>query len=755
MDSVPVTFTAYTSTESGMDGRATVTFPGSVSTVVRETNSNGTLTAPSLTANTVTGEYFVTASEADEAQPAVFTLVNLRTAPDRIIVMPQSTPQAAYRTRSLLFKLRLQARVLTASGQPVSGASVTFTAPSSGPRATFAVCGGQNFTDVEATAANGIATSAAVCPQGTTGAYQASASGLDDATPAIFDLTNLPGAPDTVTASHASSQQSATVRTRFSVPLSVTVTNANGEPMDSVPVTFTAYTSTESGMDGGATGTFLGDRSTVTIITGPTGVDTAPPFTANAVTGEYFVTASEADEAQPAVFTLTNMAAVPGAPRNVQAKAENASATVTWLAPIPNDTPPITGYVVKSSRGQLVSVRASVRSATVKGLKNGVSYAFTVTAKNVRGWGPPSVESNSVTPAVGTQLAELKGSDTVAGDWFGDAVAISGTTAVVGAWGHAKKAGRVYVFTKTATGWKQTAELKGSDTVAADYFGADVAISGTTIVVGASYHADLAGRAYVFTKTAAGWTQVAELKGTADDAFGWSVAVSGTTIVVGALTHANVTGGAYVFTKTATGWKQVAEVEGYDTVAGDAFGSSVALSGSIAIIGDILHANSAGRAYVFTKTATGWKQTAELKGSDTGAHDDFGSSVAISGTTVVVGSGSTNANRAYVFTKTATGWKQVAELKGSDTVPGDDFGTDVAISGATVVVGADFAGADGGGRVYVFTKTAVGWTQVAELEGSDTVHGDFGTDVAISGTTVIVGADGHAKSVGRAYVFGA
>ena len=87
------------------------------------------------------------------------------------------------------------------------------------------------------------------------------------------------------------------------------------------------------------------------------------------------------------------------------------------------------------------------------------------------------------------QAAELKGSDTVAGDYFGYSVAISGTTAVVGAPDHAEHAGRAYVFTKTATGWKQVAELKGSDTVAGDDFGDSVAISGTTAVVGADGHA--------------------------------------------------------------------------------------------------------------------------------------------------------------------------------------------------------------------------------------------------------------------------
>ena len=82
-------------------------------------------------------------------------------------------------------------------------------------------------------------------------------------------------------------------------------------------------------------------------------------------------------------------------------------------------------------------------------------------------------------------------------------------------------------------------------------------------------------------------------------------------------------------------------------------------------------------------------QQAELKASDLIASDTFGVSVAISGTTAVVGtSGTSYVGRAYVFTKSASRWAKVAELKGSDTVAQDAFGSSVAISGNTIVVGA-------------------------------------------------------------------
>jgi nucleoside-specific outer membrane channel protein Tsx len=362
------------------------------------------------------------------------------------------------------------------------------------------------------------------------------------------------------------------------------------------------------------------------------------------------------------------------------------------------------------------------------------------------------------TPPIGTQLAELKGADTVAGDDFGLSVAVSesGTTAVLGApglFGH--YAGRAYVFTKLAGVWKQTAELKGSDTVAGEHFGTSVAIWGTTVVVGATGYASSAGRAYVFTKTAGVWKQTAELKGSdtaTGDYFGVSVSISGTTILVGA--DGLLRNRVYVFTETAGAWEQTAELKGSDTGAADFFGHSVAILGTTVVVGAIGHASLAGRAYVFTKLAGAWKQTAELKGSDTGGIDTFGASVSISGTTILVGADghASFAGRAYVFTKTAGVWKQTAELKGSDTVANDSFGLGVAISGTTAVVGASGRGKNAG-RAYVFTKLAGVWKQTAEL-GSDTVAGDlFGMGVAISGPTAVVSAYGYAGKAGRTYVF--
>jgi hypothetical protein len=316
------------------------------------------------------------------------------------------------------------------------------------------------------------------------------------------------------------------------------------------------------------------------------------------------------------------------------------------------------------------------------------------------------------------------------------------------------------VFSHTASGWKQTAELKGSNTVSGDFFGYSVAVSGTNVIVGVPGYAKNTGRVYVFTETGTAWKQAAEFKGSdtvASDYFGDSVAVSGTNVIVGGDGHSKTAGRAYVFSDASGSWKQVAELKGSDTVAKDGFGYNVAISGMTAISGAPDHAKNQGRAYVFSDTSGSWKQIAELKGSDTVANNGFGVAVAVSGTVAVAGApGYAKAEgRAYVFDGSGSAWKQAAELKGSDTAASNDLGYAVGISGNTAVAGAPGFAKDAG-RMYLFSKTGTGWKQAAELKGTDTAGGDyFGYSAAVSGTAAIAGADGHAKSAGRAYLFAA
>lgn len=377
--------------------------------------------------------------------------------------------------------------------------------------------------------------------------------------------------------------------------------------------------------------------------------------------------------------------------------------------------------------------------------------------------GCASAASTSRPVRFGAQLAELKASDISTGTYFGSSVALSGTsTAVVGALNPRNSIGQAYIFTKTESGWIQVARLRDPDRGASDGFGCAVGISGNTAVVGAESSASGAGRAYVFTRTRLGWHQTAELRGSdtlGHDRFGISVAISGRSAIVGALGHAQNAGRAYIFTDSRSGWRQVAELKG-SNVAESAFGESVAISEQSAVVGSFGYLNKEGTAYVYSMSDGSWRQAAQLEASSAGANDEFGISVAVSGRTVVVGALNPNAlgGGSYVFTKTAAGWTETADLNGTIGKEGEfeQFGTSVAISGDTIVLGG-FNHRANVGVAEMIVKTDAGWSRTIILRGSNTGKNDyFGTfGVAVSGAIAIIGAPNRVtgRGVGRVFVF--
>lgn len=421
------------------------------------------------------------------------------------------------------------------------------------------------------------------------------------------------------------------------------------------------------------------------------------------------------------------------------------------------------------------------------------------------------------------QDAYLKASNSGIADNFGYSVALSGDTLVVGAPfedssatgvngnqtdGFQTNSGAVYVFVRNGATWTQQAYLKASNSGTNDSFGYAVAVSGDTIVVGA-YREDSnatgingnqtdnsagnSGAAYVFTRTGTTWTQQAYLKASntgAGDGFGWSVSVSGDTAVVGAIGErsnavgvngnqlndsVSLAGAAYAFVRNGTTWTQQAYLKASNTQVSGWFGSAVALSGDTLVVGSFNESSSAigsGAAYVFIRNGATWTQQAFLKASNIGANDAFGWSAALSGDTVVVGArfelsratgvngnqaddSGNDAGAAYVFTRSGTTWTQQAYLKASNPGGNDYFGTSVAVSGDTVVVGAygedsNGVGVNGNqsdpsaiasGAAYVFIRNGTTWTQQAYLKASNTGANDyFGAAVAVSGSTFVVGA---------------
>lgn len=403
---------------------------------------------------------------------------------------------------------------------------------------------------------------------------------------------------------------------------------------------------------------------------------------------------------------------------------------------------------------------------------------------------------------------------------LGLAVATSGDTAVVGApfeYEGAISTGAVHVFVREGAQWRRQARIVPNPVSADDGFGYSVAISGDTLVAGSVFEDNggfAAGAAYVFVRNGGQWSQQAYLKADnaqAGDGFGGAVAISGDTIVVGAAFEDGPginTGAAYVFTRSNGIWTQKTMLKASNPGTNDRFGYAVAISGSYIVVGapyedsngssqDNNSATDAGAAYVFELVSVigagqVWQQRAWLKADNVDSLDGFGTSVAISGRTLVVGApgedgdGSSNGNgrnesgAAYVFVRGSSpllgAWTQSGYLKAGNPGLLDNFGTAVAVAGDVIAVGVPYEDRDGNGgnnnafadsgAVHVFARNGGNWTKIRRLKAPNAGAADlFGSAVALSGSTLVAGADeedsgnpdnpndNSTPAAGAAYVF--
>lgn len=293
-----------------------------------------------------------------------------------------------------------------------------------------------------------------------------------------------------------------------------------------------------------------------------------------------------------------------------------------------------------------------------------------------------------------------------------------------------------------------------------------LAIEGTTVVAGssrASYAgSNGAGAAYVFDCSTLPCRNVSKLLTTAgadNTGLGYSIAISGTTLVVGTN---GLPDAVYVYDLASCEFicyesQILTASDGGDY---DAFGLSVAIDGQTVVVSSYLNSHDektrAGAAYVFDLATCGpaCTETRKLTASDGSAEDRFSSSVAVDGTTAVVGS---QGNRAgYVFNLATCGaaCTEVSKLTNSEATPA--FGESVDVSGSMAILGAASPSSGVSWGAYIFNLETCGaaCTETSKLISSDFQPEDqFGYSVAIDGTTAIVGAYAKDERLGSAYVF--
>jgi len=384
--------------------------------------------------------------------------------------------------------------------------------------------------------------------------------------------------------------------------------------------------------------------------------------------------------------------------------------------------------------------------------------------------------------------AELSLPDGATSDQFGISVALSGSTAVIGATGanagSAVDAGGAYVFVRSGTSWTEQARLFASDATALDQFGFDVAVSGASAVVGARRD-EISGRpqqgsAYVFVRNAGVWTQQAKLTSSdsaAQDQFGTSIAIDGDTALIGAPYDDIATsvdqGSAYVYVRAGTTWslqQKLVNVDGTPTDRSlDGTGLTVALQGDTALLAapgiDGVAGTNCGAVISFTRSGTSWARRDQLENTHP-ASERLGFALALAGdvalaTTLSLDTlGNPDTNVVHAWERSGLSWTAPEVFRGS-AASLDAFGYSVAQSGDTALVGAfgtDVRGVDTAGTVYVYRRGPGGWALDTVLRPSDPLEsGFFGFALALDATHAYVSAPfaaaGAIANAGAVYVF--
>ena len=264
------------------------------------TDSNGLASSPPLLANGVPGRFTATASTAGLSSIATYSLDN-HAAATTLHQNATADPTATVDTR---YRSNLQARLVDSSGQPIEGATVTFTViPSdNGASASFL---GDTGPATALTDADGVATSPPLIANKTAGTFTATAA-APGARASQYTLVNLAAKPIAIAAG-AANGQSSTARTRFPIPLAVTVTDEDGNPVPGTTVTFTAPTKGASGLFTVRRHAHRRTSRVVRVVTNAKGIAVAPPFTANATEGGYVVTATVTASAARTAIALLNL----------------------------------------------------------------------------------------------------------------------------------------------------------------------------------------------------------------------------------------------------------------------------------------------------------------------------------------------------------------------------------------------------------------------------------------------------------------
>lgn len=331
------------------------------------------------------------------------------------------------------------------------------------------------------------------------------------------------------------------------------------------------------------------------------------------------------------------------------------------------------------------------------------------------------------------------------------ALAVDGQRVAAGAPGAASRSGLVYTYDCVGQSCTAAAPLFVGDLDPGDLYGSTIVLSGNTMAVGAPGQG--AGAVYVFVHDGFGWLlqqKLAAAPVSPGERVGAALALQGDRLAVGAPGADAGQGALYVFERSGGTWNQSARLQGDDGVAGNAFGSSVALSGDTLLVGAPRRAFAQagaygqGAAYVFEYVAPGWLQQTRLLPPLATNGQLFGHALGLVGNRALIGAPLADARigSAFVFERNGSIWTQQAQLAAPNGLPGDRFGWSVALDADQLLVGAPFSLASCGGS-HRFVLNGGNWTLVPATASKPVPGGLAGWSVAIQAQRTLVGVPGY------------
>jgi len=375
------------------------------------------------------------------------------------------------------------------------------------------------------------------------------------------------------------------------------------------------------------------------------------------------------------------------------------------------------------------------------------------------------VPTNAVVGSALGSVSAISGDTAIVGSQF-DAPTGSGT-----------HEGSAYIYVKSGSGWQLQQKLIGPSPHTDQQFGSSVAILGDLAVVGAIFDSTFTnngGAVYVYERSGGTWSLTAQIGETNPGylhRFGAGVATDGVSILVGSQGGGLLGSGAgYVYVRSGGSWIESAALEN-NLVAGSAgFGYSVAILGDHALVGDAGHTFGmmarAGSVSHFHKAGASWILKEKIKAPLPLAEARFGSTVALSGERALIGepwhaepSGEPG-GAAYVYFLSGNRFELEDVMLPSVPIVGLNFGRGIGLSGDVALIGAPGARNDNGvktGVAFAFVRAGSQWSRLATIRASDGLVGDwFGLSVAIDGPNAVICSPKSDEPVlfsGSAYLF--